>query len=147
MARYWLATYDDQSWEIFLDGNLNRVGQRHERTDITVGDVFLAYVRSTGGNPGEWVSAERVVGEASYDPRRIYPLGIWPYRWPVEPLVPRRRFGDGIVGRDLVGRMRLFDRVRPQQWGLMLRTSGREIPRADGELLVRLLGKPPRRAQ
>jgi len=115
------------------------LGSKTQRFDIAVGDVFINYVKGEGRIPGQWVSAERIIGDFKYEGRRIYDDGIWPYRWPVEPITPRYVADDGIVARDLISEMELFAGQTARNWGSPLRSQGREISRPDGELLISLL--------
>jgi hypothetical protein len=155
--RYWLATFDRRSWRTFLELNPSTLGSKTERPDISVGDVFINYVRTEGPVLGQWVSAEQIVGNVQFEDRRIYQDGVWPYRWQVEPITPRFIADDGIVAKELIGQMQMFSGCTPQNWGSPLRSQGREIPKSDGQLLVQLLSSstcsaaipnviPPRRA-
>ena len=90
----------------------------------------------SGHVPGQWVGAERVISPMYFDDHRYYHVGVWPYRWKVEPAVPRRTYGEGIPGRRLRDSMRMFANIDARNWGSALRTQGREIPADDGELLI-----------
>lgn len=137
-ARYWLATWTWDAWLVFQDLKPTTIGLPR-RPDISVGDIFLNYVRQEGSVPGQWVSAERIVGPYLHDDTQIYLDGIWPHRWPVEPASPRYLAGDGIVAKDLVGGMDMFRGMTGANWGSPLRTAGREISQHDGELVLGLL--------
>lgn len=137
-ARYWLGTWNWDSWLVFQGLEPQTIGLPHE-APISAGDVFLNYVKGEGNVPGQWVSAEQIIGPYRRDETRYYRDGIWPHRWPVEPITPRYVAGDGVVARDLIGGMEMFRGMTPRNWGLPLRTQGREVSRADGELLLRLL--------
>ena len=142
MTRYWLNTFDAGSWQYFLGLSASTLGAKSRRPQIAVDDVFLCYVRQEGSTPGQWVGAERVTSGMRHDDRIIYDDGLWPWRWDVEPAVPRRLFGCGIAGRDLIDDMTMYRGMAANKWGSAMRTQGREIPAADGELLVRLLAAP-----
>jgi len=110
----------------------------HKVDDISIGDVFLNYVKREGNVLGQWVSAERIVGPYYYDNKPIYKDGVWPHRWPVEPIRPRYIYGSGLIGRELVNEMEMFRGV--SNWGLVLVWMvGKEIPRHDGKLLMERL--------
>jgi len=138
-VRYWLATFDRRSWRTFLALDPSTLGSKTQRFDISVGDVFVNYVKGDPKVPGQWASAERIVDDAEYDDRHIYDAGVWPYRWRVEPITPRYVADDGVVSRDLIGDMEMFAGTTPRNWGSPLRSQGREIPQSDGEMLVSLL--------
>jgi hypothetical protein len=136
--RYWLGTWDWDSWLVFQGLEPPTIGLPR-RADISVGDIFLNYVKGERNTPGQWVSAERIVGPYRRDETQIYSAGVWPHRWPVERATPRYLAGDGLVAKDLIGGMEMFRGATASNWGSPLRMQGREIPRADGELLVDLL--------
>ena len=137
--RYWLATFDPGSWSVFETIETPTLGLKRPKPEICLGDVFLCYVIGRERHRGEWVSAEKVVSEMDYDDRRIYEDGVWPYRWRVENITPRWAFGQGVIARDRVAGMQLFDGLNDKTWGLALRTQGREIGSQDAELLLGLL--------
>lgn len=137
-VRYWLATYDSNAWRTFMELEHSAIGAKKPKP-FSQGDIFLTYVRGEGGMPGQWTSAQQAVGEMFFDDQAIYRDGVWPYRWPVEPATPRFEFGCGLVARDLIGDMHLFDGLSSRTWGSALRCDGREIPHEDGEYLMGLL--------
>lgn len=81
------------------------------------------------------------ISDMRYDDRPIYKDGVWPYRWSVEPAAPRRAYGEGIPGRDLVDDLVMFRHMKRSDWGSALRSQAREIPEEDGELIIELLSK------
>lgn len=137
-VRYWLATYDSNAWRTFMELERSAIGAKRPRP-YSQADIFLTYVRGERGMPGQWTSAQRAVGDMFFDDQAFYRDGVWPYRWPVEPATPRFEFGCGLVARDLIDNMRLFDGLNSRTWGSALRSDGREIPRVDGEYLMDLL--------
>jgi hypothetical protein len=136
--KYWLATYDTTAWRIFMELDRSAVGAKRPRP-YALGDIFLTYVRRDRGMPGQWTSGQRVVGAMFFDERELYPAGVWPYRWDVEPATPRFESGCGLVAKDLIQDMHLFRGLDDRTWGSALRSDGREIPAEDGEYLVDLL--------
>jgi hypothetical protein len=126
-----------------------KLGSKTPRPDISVGDVFVNYVKGEGRILGQWVSAERVIGDAHYDDQRVYRDGVWPYRWPVEPVTPRYVANDGVVAKYLIGDMDMFAGMDPGNWGSPLRNQGRAMSQADGEMIVNLLssGTPGERRE
>ena len=140
MPRYWLNTFDRESWQFFLGLSESMLGSKWPRPGISLGDIFLCYVRSEGKLPGVWTSAERVVSQMKFDDRLIYKGGVWPYRWDVAPVVSRRLPEAGLIGRDLARDLEMFAALGPSHWGSALRTQGREMLRKDGETLIELLG-------
>lgn len=136
--KYWLAVYDSSAWRIFMELERSAVGAKRPRP-YSIGDILLTYVRGQGGMPGQWTSGQKVVSEVFFDDREIYPAGVWPYRWYVEPATPRFEFGCGLVARDLIHDMHLFDGLDSRTWGSALRSDGRQVPVEDGDYLVDLL--------
>jgi len=136
--KYWLAVYDASAWRIFMELERSAVGAKRPRP-YAPGDMLMTYVRGEGGMPGQWTSGQRVVGDMFYDDREIYPAGVWPYRWDVESATPRFEFGCGLVAKDLINDMHLFQGLDARTWGSALRSDGREIPVEDGDYLVDLL--------
>jgi hypothetical protein len=123
---------------MFMELERSAVGSKRPKP-YSPGDILLTYVRGEAGTPGQWTSGQQVMGDMFFDDQKIYRDGVWPYRWPVEPATPRFEFGCGLIARDLIGDMRLFDGLSSRTWGSALRSDGREIPSEDGEYLMDLL--------
>ena len=86
--RYWLNLFSPRTWEDFR-ANGSKVSGFSENNwtrakRIQFGDVFLCYLIGVK----RWIGALRVVGDRYFDEeQRLFRDGVYPVRFPVEPIV------------------------------------------------------------
>mgnify|MGYP001024621690 CR=1 FL=1 len=131
-TKFWLDIHTPESWERFLQGDVEVVTLDRKAAAIQPGDIFLTYI---AGDGGRWVSADEVVSEARPSVEKLYLDYDSQWEWAIRPLGPRLSLAEGIVVRENLSQLELF-RGYESNWGVRIRKSASEISERDAELII-----------
>jgi len=135
---YFLNVFNGTTWDEFRRGGANVAGFDDNRRKTTLtnslkpGDILLCYLTRVS----LWVGMVEVTGERFRDESRIYAEAIYPWRFPVKPLVildPEI----GVPMELLEGKLSNFPFGAPSnRWSTMVRESLRRYSDEDGKAIA-----------
>jgi len=138
---YWLCLFNATTWQGLCDAGGTVMGfpeTRHNTIKrIKPDDYLLGYMTGVS----KWMAVLEATSQPYFDgDTKIWKQASFPRRVKVT-VVDHLDAETGLPPLTLSKQMRLFDHLKSPNWGLLFRTTPRELYPSDGELLRKAIGE------
>jgi len=139
--RYYLALFNPQSWEEFLERGATIYGTTKNKLNrakkIQSGDYFICYISKQSVFPG----ILEVIGKAYYDESEYWSGGVFPVRFHVQP-VSILNPEEAIPVANVRNKLLLFSDLKNESnWAGFFINAFNEFPEEDAVYLKNLMSR------